>query len=195
MYNVFSDRVTETREACDRGSSCGNSSFSFVGARKMSNPSKTFLTFDEQIDYLQQKKNLVITDPVQAKTILEQIGYSSLIGGYKAPFKNSTTKKYRDGTTFEQIVLLYKFDEELRELFLKYILRIERQIRSLLSYYFSDKYGEQQCNYLNPSNYTNNTRSTNDVAKLISTLNDLANKNTDYPFIVHQRTAYGNVPL
>ena len=25
VYNVFSDRVAETREACDRGSSCGGS--------------------------------------------------------------------------------------------------------------------------------------------------------------------------
>ena len=82
---------------------------------------KPFLTFDAQISYLENDKNLVIQDHDYAKTMLKQIGYFSLIGGYKAPFKNTTTRKYKDGTRFEDIVALYYFDENLRELFLKYI--------------------------------------------------------------------------
>lgn len=69
------------------------------------------------------------------------IGYFALIGGYKSPFRNPTTKKYRDGIVFDDIVALYKFDENLRYCF-KYILRIERNIRSLLSYYFTEKFGD-----------------------------------------------------
>ena len=91
---------------------------------------KPFLTFDAQISYLENDKNLVIQDHDYAKTMLKQIGYFSLIGGYKAPFKNPTTRKYRDGTRFEDIVALYYFDENLRELFLKYILKIETQAAS-----------------------------------------------------------------
>ena len=87
---------------------------------------KPFLTFDAQISYLENDKNLVIQDHDYAKTMLKQIGYFSLIGGYKAPFKNTTTRKYKDGTRFEDIVALYFFDENLREFFLKYILKIER---------------------------------------------------------------------
>ena len=156
---------------------------------------KPFLSFDDQIHYLITNKNLVIADPAYAKSMLQQIGYFGLIGGYKTPFKNPTTKKYSDGTRFEDIVALYKFDENLRELFLKYILQIERHIRSLLSYYFTEKYGEQQTHYLNPANYTTDPRFLRDVARLISTLNNLANHNSDYPYINHQRQAYGNVPL
>ena len=77
---------------------------------------KPFLSFQDQIDKL-RSKNLTISDPVYAERMLREIGYFGLIGGYKAPFKNPTTKKYRDGTTFESIVQLYKFDENLRELF------------------------------------------------------------------------------
>jgi abortive infection bacteriophage resistance protein len=127
--------------------------------------------------------------------MLQQIGYFGLIGGYKTPFKNPTTKKYRDGTTFEDIVALYKFDESLRELFLKYILQIERHLRSLLSYYFTEKYGEQQTHYLNSANYLSNPQVAADVRKLISTLGNLANNNSDYPYINHQRQAHSNVPL
>ncbi len=156
---------------------------------------KPFLTFDEQICHLESNKNLIITDHEYAKTMLQQIGYFGLIGGYKAPFKNPTTKKYIDGTTFESIVDLYKFDENLRELFLKYILQTERHLRSLLSYYFTAKHGEHQSSYLDSSNYINDNRHRTDVEKLISVLNNLACRNNDYPYINHQREKYGNVPL
>ena len=156
---------------------------------------KSFLSFDDQINYLTDIKNLTISDREYAKETLQQIGYFSLISGYKTPFKNSTTNKYKDGITFEDIVSLYKFDENLRELFLKYILKIERHMRSLLSYYFTDKHGESQAHYLNPANYTNVSRYSSDVTQLISTLDRLANHSSDYPYINHQRKTYGNVPL
>ncbi len=156
---------------------------------------KPFLSFDDQLNYLENNKNLTISDHEYAKRMLQQIGYFGLIGGYKTPFKNPTTKKYKDATNFEDIVALYKFDENLRELFLKYILQIERHMRSLLSYYFTDKHGEQQSHYLNPANYSSNPRHTTDIKHLISTLGNLATHSSDYPYINHQRTNYGNVPL
>lgn len=156
---------------------------------------KPFLTFDAQISYLENDKNLVIQNHDYAKTMLKQIGYFSLIGGYKAPFKNPTTRKYKDGTRFEDIVALYYFDENLRELFLKYILKIERHIRALLSYHFTEKHGEQQSEYLNPANYAMNGRNAGGINRLVSTLGNLANHNSDYPYINHQRQMYGNVPL
>lgn len=191
VYTVFSDRVAETCEACDRGSSCGDSLF-ILEDRAMPKP---FLTFDAQISYLESEKNLLIEDHDYARVMLKQIGYFSLIGGYKTPFKNPTTKKYEDGTRFEDIVALYDFDENLRELFLKYILKIERHIRALLSYHFTEKHGEQQCEYLNSANYAMNRRNANGINRLVSTLGNLANHNSDYPYINHQRQVYGNVPL
>ena len=127
--------------------------------------------------------------------MLKRIGYFSLIGGYKLPFKNPTTQKYQDGTRFEDIVALYHFDENLRELFLKYILKIERHIRTLLSYHFTEKYGEQQSEYLNPANYAMSRKNADGINRLVSALGKLANHNSDYPYINHQRQAYGNVPL
>lgn len=90
--------------------------------------SKPFLTYDEQVEKLEKEKNLIIQNKPYAIDELKQIGYFALIGGYKELLKNPTTKKYKDGTTFEDIVELYKFDENLRELFLKYILKIHIHI-------------------------------------------------------------------
>lgn len=157
--------------------------------------SKPFLSFDDQIKYLEDDKSLIINDRSYAKAMLQQIGYFGLISGYKTPFKNPTTQKYRDGVTFDNIVALYKFDENLRELFLRYLLQIERHIRSLISNHFTEKYGESQTHYLNKSNYDNTAKNRADINLLVKMLNSLANCNQDYPYINHQRNKYGNVPL
>ena len=52
---------------------------------------EAFITYDQQISLL-KSKHLIITDEDAAKRVLAQIGYFSLIGGYKHPFKNKTTK-------------------------------------------------------------------------------------------------------
>ena len=156
---------------------------------------KPFLTFQAQISFLEQDKNLLVEDYAFAEAMLKQIGYFSLIGGYKTPFKNPTTHKYKDGTRFEDIVALYRFDETLRELFLKYILKVERHIRSLLSYYFTEIHGEAQSAYLNPANYNQARKYAPAIRRLVSVLDNLANNTSDYPYINHQRQAYGNVPL
>ncbi len=96
---------------------------------------KPFLTYTQQIDKLRNEKNLIIDDENSAIDTLHQIGYFKLIGGYKHLFKNKTTGKYKDNTHFEDIVALYTFDEALRELNLKYILKAEQHLKSLISYH------------------------------------------------------------
>lgn len=103
--------------------------------------SQTFFTYEQQIDKLINEKNLCIPNKNFAKETLEQLSYYSLIGGYKEPFKHTSSGNYKYGVTFEEIVALYYFDEELRTLFLKYILHIERHTKSIISYYFCEKYG------------------------------------------------------
>ena len=156
---------------------------------------QTFLTYEQQLNKLINDKNLIIPDKEYATNILKQIGYFALIGGYKDLFKNNTTKKYNDGTKFDDIVALYKFDENLRELFLKYILKIERHLRSVISYYFCKKYGEHQSFYLNADNFSLYPKYQTDVKRLICELDKLANRNSDYEYINHHRNAYNNVPL
>ena len=156
---------------------------------------KPFLTYAEQIAVLEKEKLLIVPDHVYAERMLQQVGYFALVGGYKLPFKNPTTRKYRDGTTFNDIVALYKFDENLRELFLKYILKIERNIRSLLSYYFTEKFGEKQECYLNKANFTVKPHSEKSVNRLVGMMRDMVSDDGDYPYINHYRHVHNNVPL
>lgn len=126
---------------------------------------KLYKSYEELILFLQQEKNLIIHDHKAAKHILLKTGYFSLISGYKNSFKNPTTNKYMDGTTFEDIYRLYRFDHELRSIFLKYILIAEHSVKSSLAYHFSSVYGEQQNEYLKPNHYSITNKNKKDIQK------------------------------
>ena len=64
---------------------------------------KVFLTYEQQINKLQNEKYLIINDSEYATAILKKISYYSLISGYKQLFKAPATKKYIYGVTFEEI--------------------------------------------------------------------------------------------
>ncbi len=155
---------------------------------------KTFSTFEQQVDWLCNEKRLLIPDREYAEDILKHIGYFPLMGGYKHLFRIPLTKKYKPGTSFEEIVALYEFDTELRELFFKYLLQTERYLRSLMSYYFSEQYGESQNAYLDINNYNNTRKNHSTAVRLIATLNRAASAR-DYVYINYYRSTYGNIPL
>jgi abortive infection bacteriophage resistance protein len=142
-----------------------------------------------------QNKGLIVSDPSLAMKKLGETRYYALIDGYKSLFYDYTTRTYLSGTTFEDIVNLYEFDEELRLLMFKYICRVEQKIRSQISYYFCDKYSSNQNDYLNPANYNQSKKNRTGITKLIQILDYTANRDTFHDYIVYQRKTYHNVPL
>ena len=157
--------------------------------------SKPFITYTAQIEKLKSEKNMIITDSDFEVEALRNISYYALIGGYKHPFIDIHTRKYINEARFEDIVALYKFDEELRGLFFKNLCRVERRIRSSISYHFCKKHGEHQEEYLNPNNYNNLSKNKNGIAKLIKMLDIMAKQNRDHEYLVYQRNKYHNIPL
>lgn len=157
---------------------------------------KPFMTYEQQIQKLRDK-NLLVPNESEAIETLRLNGYFALITGYKNLFKNPTTKDYRDGATFNDIVALYEFDAHLREMTLSHLLHVERHIRSALSYAFCQKYGDHQAAYLNPNNYDlypqNNASQVN---KLITRyLKPLIARSTEHQYIEHYKNQHQNVPL
>ena len=156
---------------------------------------KPFLTYQQQIQKLMEEKHLIVNDVKFAMEKLHELGYFTLIGGYKAPFRDPMTRVYIENTTFEDIYALYQFDNQLRELFFQYLCQIEKRMHSLISYAFCEQYGELQNAYVNPENYNYSIRNQNGVNKLISIMERLANRNINYEYLVYQRRIYHNVPL
>lgn len=155
---------------------------------------KKFVTFDEQVDLIINHKHITVVDKENAKDILSRIGYFPLMEGYKHLFRNQNSNIYKTETTFDEIVNLYYFDEKLRELFLRYLLRIERHLRTLISYYFVECYGISQDEYLNVNNYNKARKYKNVINKLVVILEKTTNT-TDYNYINYYRETYGNLPL
>ena len=156
---------------------------------------KKFFTYDKRIEKLEKEKQLVISDPEFAKSTLQKLSYFSLIDGYKDLFKHKPSGNYLHGVTFEEITAFYYFDEELRTLFLKYILYVERQLKSMLSYYLCEKYGEQQTAYLTAGNYNLTRKNSGKTNRLITTLSHTIALPSNYSYITYHARVYGNVPL
>ncbi|MBR5871216.1 MAG: Abi family protein [Clostridia bacterium] len=155
---------------------------------------KQFLTYDDQIALL-KKRGMSVSDEKHAKLVLEQIGYYELVNGYKTIFKNENGSGYLPGTTFDELLALYKYDENLRQLFFKYMLRIEIHMRSLLAYAFTERFGAQQSAYLTRDNYDVGGKHANEINRLIGELDYAANRADKAVYVRHHRERYGNVPL
>ena len=85
---------------------------------------KPFLTYDEQIEKLINEKKLIINDSESAKEVLKNIGYFSLIGGYKTPFIDPMTRIYQNGASFNDILALYHFDYLYANLYLNIYVKL-----------------------------------------------------------------------
>lgn len=156
---------------------------------------KRFLTYDEQISFLSEQKQLIIEDQEYAKRILFQTGYFALVNGYKRIFKNPQTNKFQVGVRFEDVYGMYCFDRNLRSILLKYILICEQTIKSSLSYHFCQIYGEDQKAYLNPINYLQSENHSRIIKKLIQKMSVQLNENSSYYYIRHYVKRYQSVPF
>lgn len=142
---------------------------------------KPFKTYEQQIELLKEK-GLSIPNETYAVKVLKDLSYFALINGYKKAFKQDGLY---ENASFEDIVALFKFDEKLRGILLKYILIIERKIKSSLSYHFSQKYPKCQEDYLNVNNYSYEcVKNRDSILRLVSTLNSII-KSKNYPYIKH----------
>lgn len=141
-----------------------------------------------------KNKNLIIEDYNLAIHTLSKVGYYSLINGYKEVFKDASTNRYISGTTLDDIYHIYLFDADLRDVFLKYSLIVERNIKSSISYHFSDLYGNSMTDYQNPDNYDYGNCQ-NQVHILFEKMNQKIYGKNVSPQIKHHLSLYHDVPL
>lgn len=162
---------------------------------------KNFKTYDEMLTLL-ASRNIDLSTPTlksTAKKRLQHEGYYNLINGYKKLFlipKESPDddEKYKDNTTVDEIFALYNFDRKLRNTFLEYILIIETNIKSLISYSFCEQHPEH--NYLIYSNFDTSIRDAHKkITSLISEIQKQISGRTGDPSISHYLKTYGYIPL
>ncbi|MCM1252485.1 MAG: Abi family protein [Clostridium sp.] len=155
---------------------------------------KPFMTYDQLIEKLSKEKKLEINNRDYAIKLLKEHSYFALISGYKGPFKGKDGN-YKVHVSIQDIYTLYIFDDSLRALFLQYILKIEKHVKSLISYSFCAVYGENQQHYLNATKYNYNSQNQDDIYELITRLTKITTDPKNYPYIIHQKKKHGNIPL
>ena len=107
------------------------------------------MTIEEQVENLKDL-GLIVIDEEYAKKILNDISYFRLIKAYSLNLKTKNGK-YRENVTFEQLVDLYLFNANFRQIIFPEIEKIEINVRCRVSNYFAGKYGV--LGYLDANNF------------------------------------------
>lgn len=147
------------------------------------------LTIEDQVNLL-ASRGMTIPDHSRACRYLSHINYFRL-RGYWIPFeeKNGGSEhRFRENTTFDDVLNLYIFDRKFRLLVLEAIERIEVSLRSHFANEMGVTYGSHF--YLDPK-YAKNTKI---YQNLIDSLKNEINRSTEL-FIMHYRKTYDDPRL
>jgi len=154
---------------------------------------KEFRTLDEQVSIL-IGKGLVIKDTEKTKEILLRENYF-FINGYRNLFYDNN-RKFIKGTTFEELYSAFLFDRNLRNILFKNLLVVENNIKSIISYQLSKKYGYTEKDYLNPKNFTNDLKENRRVEDVLNKIKRQIRINGEkHTATFHYITKYHYVPL
>jgi abortive infection bacteriophage resistance protein len=156
---------------------------------------KTFKTLDEQIEIL-KNRGLIINDIDKAKDILFRENYF-FINGYRHLFERSWQDNvFIAGTTFEELYGTFVFDRNIRNIMFKYLLIIENNIKSVISYQMSKKYGYKEKDYLDPKNFSQDSIKVRQVYDVLNKVKRQIRVNGgQHTATSHYITNYGYIPM
>lgn len=155
---------------------------------------KNFKNLNEQVDILRFKE-LIINDENYAKKVLLRENYFFLMG-YRHLFMEPGDKKFKNGTTFEELYSLFLFDRSIRNILFKYILVIENNLKSITSYQLSKKYGYRERDYLKEKNFTSDPSKQAQVNDLLKKMKRQIRVNgAQHSATLHYVSNYGYIPL
>ena len=156
---------------------------------------KIFKTLDEQIEIL-QCRGLIVNDVDKAREILLRENYF-FISGYRHLFMRSAKdNEFIKGTTFDELYATFVFDRRIRNIMFKYILIIENNMKSIISYQLSRKFGIKEKDYLNPKNFTQDgikARQVNDVLNKMK--RQIRVNGKQHAATLHYLSNYGYIPM
>lgn len=157
---------------------------------------KPALKFDEQIALL-KSRGLVIEDEQRAIRHLSNVSYYRM-SAYMLPFKKmddegNVLDQFKEGTTWDNVYDLYKFDRKLRLLIFDAIERIEIALRTQVIHQLSHKYGshwQTKKNIFKPTYTDPRTGKQVNVYNVIKKHINLELQKNDTIFIQHYKAKY-----
>ncbi len=102
---------------------------------------KPFKTYDEQLKIMVGRQ-VSVPDVSQGRRYLANYSYYTLMNGYKGTVLSiPNSDNFIQGTTIDLLCSLHTTDTALQSILLKYILYVERSLKSHMSYLISEQYG------------------------------------------------------
>ena len=156
---------------------------------------KEFKTLDEQIEIL-KNRGLVINDIDKTEELLLRENYF-FINGYRHIFmKNHKEDSFIPGTTFEELYAVFQFDRSFRNVLFKNLLIVENNLKSIIAYKLSKKYGIREKDYLKPSNFSQDIKKVRQVNDVLNKIKKQIKLNgRQHSATLHYISNYGYVPL
>lgn len=162
---------------------------------------KPFKTYDQMLEIM-RNRHIIIQDPDFAKMALENFSYYSLVNGYKNTFLQiPKTDNFIDGTHFEELYTLHVIDISLNNILFKYILYIEKSLKSRISYLVSEKFGvytdRADMSNNNPNDYLYNknySSSTNKRDPILRKLKECTQNHRNNPSLAHYIMTKNHLP-
>ena len=173
---------------------------------------KPFKSYEELIEIM-KARHIIIADKEFAIQALQDFSYYGIVNGYKNTFLQvAGTDNFIEGTKFEELYTLHIIDSSMNNILFKYILFLEKALKSRLSYLIAQNYGvytdkddisfRNESDYLYYKNYTNHgSRRINILRSLRdailhprqnpSMLHYINNKNHIPPWILTTIISYG----
>jgi len=147
------------------------------------------MTIEEQIENL-KNIGLIVNDVEYAKRILNDISYFRLVKAYSLNLKPKNGK-YDGQITFQQIVDLYLFNANFRQMIFPEIEKIEINVRCRVGNYFAEKYGV--LGYLDVGNFVDEEYHT----EFLNDIQEEIRRNAKAPFVRNFRENYedGELPI
>ena len=154
---------------------------------------KEFRTLDEQVSIL-RSKGLIVEEEEKVKDILLRENYF-FVNGYRILFFDKN-RKFLTGTTFKELYSAFLFDRNLRNVLFKNLLVVENNLKSIISYQLSKKYGYKEADYLNPKNFTQDIKDNRRVEDVLNKMKRQIRINGEkHTATFHYMTKYKFVPL
>ena len=156
---------------------------------------KKFKTLQEQVDILESKR-LLIEDRDECIDILLRENYFFINGYRHLLMKSPQDRNFVVGSTFRELYSIFLFDRYLRNIIFKNLLIVENNMKSIISYQLSKKYGYREKDYLNAKNFTNDPDKSRRVKDLINKMKRQIRVNgQQHTATMHYITNYGYIPL
>lgn len=144
---------------------------------------KDYLTYNQQMKKLRNEKG-ISCEGSSDKTILVRMGYFNIVNGYKAPFTCGRdvdgNHMYLPNTSLKHLHALKSFDDDLRTLLLKYITKVEEEVRTLTGYKFDQSNNGGRIPWYDANAYSSDCTLQNRMNAISSAYGELSKSKLEY---------------